>query len=492
MDITQQPLRYRRAARSQTRSAGSFTARARTGFTLIELMVVISIIGLVALVFTGFMSGSYGGSALDAGVRELRAMVQRGRAQSLARNSRFELLVDYQANTFSLLERRPVGFFGFESAFGRYDLSLILGSGATIVQPWRPMDAPQSLADSTAAQTATMTNLMDGSALAIARGGSATIPWKSSYASTDDQIGVAVSFDLRPNALEGEVGTVISRGSQWNVRINKTERGSCELTASVGSTDFISDVQIPASSWSHIELVVSTIAPRLYVNHIEIPVGINSWPSANGDPSEAVTIGGAGSVEFWIDNLRLEELNAGRAVELDDEVRLIPPGVLGTYEELVSVYEGSVWEKADYLPYLSQADGKVYAAGTMDPSQPYPRTKELIYFNDRAELDMAFHPGSVRLNFIADVDGEYQVSRATIGVMGDIETEDRPMPPPSEELIPGGEGSTDPVEEPITGESASTLRGPAAVIRSERQFPSSKRNAELLRARRSAGGSRHA
>lgn len=408
--------------------------RSLSAFTLIELLVVISIISLVGLVFAGFISTSYGGTDTDAGIRQLDALIQRGRAGSLARNNRFEVLVDYRLNRLTLMERRAVGFFGFESAFGRYDLKLLLREDSALVRNWRPPSAPDPEGDPLAVPMGQLSTLKDGHALGILPGGSAEIPWKSRYTSSDQELGIAVSFDLNPSAFAGEMGTILSRGSQWNIRISDTERGFCKLAASIGGIDFISDVHIPASSWSSVELVVSTIAPRFYVNSIEIPPSTTVLPASPGDPTESLMIGGAGSLRFLMDNLRLEELNAGRVVELGNDVRLIPPGVRNTREEMIAVYDESVWEKEEYQSELNRPQ-RVQPAGTLDPLQSFPSTREIIYFNDRAELDLAFHPGAVTLHFIGEDGDEYEIKDATIGTLGTLTTKIIPMPPPEEEAL---------------------------------------------------------
>jgi type II secretion system protein H len=75
---------------------------ARSGFTLLELTVVLLILGLAAALIAPRLSGSFGRVRLKAATRDLAALCRFARAQAITGHAVLEVVVDRQTNQYWL------------------------------------------------------------------------------------------------------------------------------------------------------------------------------------------------------------------------------------------------------------------------------------------------------------------------------------------------------------------------------------------------------
>ncbi len=76
--------------------------RASAGFTLIELIVVLAIMGLVVALASPRLHRALPGAELAAGAEELAAALRRTRARAIAGGHRAALLIDIEAARYAL------------------------------------------------------------------------------------------------------------------------------------------------------------------------------------------------------------------------------------------------------------------------------------------------------------------------------------------------------------------------------------------------------
>ena len=74
----------------------------RAGFTLLELMVVLAIIGLLAVIAGPRFAGALPGAELDSGARQLVSGLREARSRAVSRNRSVPFILGGGANRYSI------------------------------------------------------------------------------------------------------------------------------------------------------------------------------------------------------------------------------------------------------------------------------------------------------------------------------------------------------------------------------------------------------
>lgn len=85
------------------RSAHQMVNRARRGFTMVELMVVIAIIGVMSGVVTLSWRAILPRESLNAEVRRLSDVIQTARSEAISRSAEYRVVYNLETNTYWLL-----------------------------------------------------------------------------------------------------------------------------------------------------------------------------------------------------------------------------------------------------------------------------------------------------------------------------------------------------------------------------------------------------
>jgi hypothetical protein len=367
-------------------------AGARRGVTLLELLVVISILILVMLVFATVLGPGATGPALERNARSIRAMVANVRQNSSVRNVHSELVFDYKHDRIVALARRRLVSFSFDGASGALGSGNVIGltSGSVNFQASRDFQ------------------LLDGAALELQDNfANFTIPWMPHYDIAGDYEGIAVSFDYYPLAAAGPdgyppvvpTGALVSMGSVFTLSVAGARNDCVRLALTAGGLTVASDTWVALDRWCRIEVAVSRYGVSLFVDgrvsDAIIPdTGITIASAANTE----VRIGG---VPCRVDNFEMSSLISSQTLELND-VRLVPWGVWA--EKMVSGEADGIYDwKADDSPVTGDPAAPPPSVQGL-PNQPVPAIVHL-HFDPSGKLDPARHPGAVFLYLVA-IDGD--------------------------------------------------------------------------------------
>ncbi|NUQ34430.1 MAG: prepilin-type N-terminal cleavage/methylation domain-containing protein [Planctomycetaceae bacterium] len=395
----------------------------QAGFTLMELMVVMAIVAMLSLAFVTAMGSIRAGDPLERSVADIRTVILRGRSEALASGARFELVVDYENNRVLPVTRRAVGFFGFEGGVETFGALLDLSDNAAIEGRYTPR--------------------RDGKCLSIdPAGGSSSvrIPPNTAYNPETPEDGIAISFDICPRVNNGEMGTIIAKGGQWSITIEGKPNKVCEVSARTGfaGAPMVAPVPLAAYAWGRVELIISPHSTRLYVNNV--PAAALAGVKLGSNDQSPVIIGGASTVRFYMDNLRIEQVNTGEAFELPQGAWLVPPGadLKKTVDE--SLFDPPPPDGTSTQPQTSQQTPTAPPAplpldSTPNPDETedkFPARQALIFFNEQGQLDLNFHFGPLRLVLAGRSDDGFAYRHfLDISVMGAVTHEsakDAPIP----------------------------------------------------------------
>lgn len=355
------------------------TRPGRRGFTMLELLVVISILIIAFLVFATFLGPGSIGPSLERSAKAIRSMVTNVRQNASVRKVHSELVLDYKNDRIVALARRRLATFAFEGD------NWSVGSGNLIALP--EGDA------GVAASRGLM--LRDGQALDLPDSQSRlVVPWVEQFDFAGDYQGMAVSFDYFPRA--GVTGNLCTMGSVFTISVSEARRNAVKLTLSCGGVTVTSNSWCVLYRWMTVEIAVSRYGVTLYVdgrlNEGVVPDGFEVAPAAGNN----LRLGG---VPCRIDNFEMNSLVSSQEYQLDG-VQFIAPGV---DPEL----EGNMRAEHiyDWKPEADEGiDGPITQSDS-DTTQPVGPTTGLpldpppaivhVYFDPSGKLDPAKHAGAV-------------------------------------------------------------------------------------------------
>jgi prepilin-type N-terminal cleavage/methylation domain-containing protein len=374
--------------------------RSRRGFTMLELLVVISILIIAVLVFATFLGPSSIGPALERNARGIRTMVANVRQNSSTRKVHSELVIDYKHDRVVALARRRLATFAFDGD------SPTLGSGNVIGDL-------QGGATTTADRTL---QLVDGGALELPdTQASFSIPWMPAFDVAGDYEGMAVAFDYYP--IPGGGSTLVSMGSLYTIQVAHGPRGAVMLSLVSGGATVTARSYLAPYRWATVEIAVSRYGVTLYVdgrvNEAALPPDGFSVPQASG------TVTRIGGVSCRIDNFEMFSLVSSQVMQLTD-VQLVPEFVDPALEIAGAAEDIYRWEPEPPAngPITG---GNAPAEPPPDPSLPsgVPAIRH-VHFDTAGKLDPVRHTGAVFIHMVALVDGELRRMVVTIHPLGTV------------------------------------------------------------------------
>ena len=373
---------------------------ARRGFTLLELLVVISILIVAFLVFATFLGPGATGPALERNARGIRAMVANVRQNSSIRKVHSELVIDYKHDQIVALARRRLVGFSFDGD------SPTLGSGNVI---------GVTSGDATIQASRTLL-LMDGAALELPDAQSSfTIPWMDHYDVSGDFEGMGVSFDYFP--LDTNGSSIATMGSLFTISVAESRANAVRLAVTSGGVTALAESWVALYRWCSVEIAVSRYGVSLYVDgrvtEGRLPDSGFSVPSAMGTDLRL------GGVACRIDNFEMNSLISSQTLDLAD-VQLLPPGVPAKIESEGGAEDIFDWKAAPPKP-TGPITGNSGPTPTPTPDPNLPTGVPAIvhvYFDSSGKLDPARHPGAVFVGMIAVDNGAIVRMQVTIHAMG--------------------------------------------------------------------------
>ncbi|MCC6574637.1 MAG: prepilin-type N-terminal cleavage/methylation domain-containing protein [Planctomycetes bacterium] len=369
-------------------------ARARHGFTLIELFVVITIITIVMMIGALWASSFRSGPPLEIAGGGISSMVARIRQVCATQRVHGELILDYKHDRVVALSRIRHFEFAFEDDFGE---TIAQGSnnvfgeyGGTPLA--RPVKSRQYL-------------LRDGGCCELVTSCSSFgVPWLQQFDNnTSGYEGIAMSFDFFPMG-EGEAN-IATLGPIFQLGVSKAGKNMVRLRLSCAGAMVDSESLVPLYRWCTVEIALSRYSVRLYVDG-----RISAQLIA--DENFRVPLGGA-PLEFKgypcrIDNLQLfslissQELELGRGAKGQSGVQLLPDDV-DAQVEIDGGAEGIfIGDEARDAAAAPGGERSTSATPTGDglPVLKVPPL-ETIYFDSTGKLDPSIHGGSVIIRLVA-------------------------------------------------------------------------------------------
>ncbi|MCZ7606574.1 MAG: type II secretion system GspH family protein [Planctomycetota bacterium] len=269
----------------------------RAGFTMLELLVVISILIVAVLLFATFLGPGATGPAIERSVRGIRAMVTNVRQNSSIRKVHSELVLDYRNDQVVALARRRLVSFAFDGQQNTVGSGNVIGvpSAGALIQASRTY------------------LLRDGAALELPDShASFTVPWMDHYDVAGDYEGIAVSFDFFP--LAGAPGNIVTMGSVFSISVAASRDNAVKLAVSSGGVTATSDSWVALYRWCTVEIATSRYGVSIYVdgrvNEGQLPDVGFSVPSAMGVDARI------GGVPCRIDNFELNSLISSQTLDL--------------------------------------------------------------------------------------------------------------------------------------------------------------------------------
>lgn len=377
------------------------------GFTLLELLVVISILVVAMLVFATFLGTTLAGPSLERHAATIKGMVAGIRQSAATRKVHGELVFDYKNDQVVALSRNRLVSFAFETdnATGSGN---VLGreSGGAFIQFRRDK------------------LLRDGACLELPAPGSAfDIPWNDQYETSGDYEGVAFRFDFCPLLATNPQGVptpvtggIAGMGSVFTVAMRDASETGVILSLNCGGVEAIAPTWLTYDRWVTVEIAVSRYGVALWIDGRlteAIPPDSFSVPSALG---QSLRLGGT---PCRIDNVELFTLVSSQVLSLQG-AQLVAPGV-DPELELNGQAEDIYKQRAATGPGTGPGTAPAVPAAGLPPD-PVPAIVH-VFFDTAGRLDPQRHPGAVEIYLIAEEGGELRRMLITFHPLGAVTSE---------------------------------------------------------------------
>lgn len=366
--------------------------RVRRGFTLLELLVVISIMTMAMLAFATVIGSRSSGPALERTASVITGMVAGVRQGAAVRKVHGEIVLDYKNDRVVALSRRRLVSFAMEDDVGSGDAIGRRSGGAAII-------GTRSVA------------LRDGKCLELPTSSSSfTVEWQPSFDTSGDYEGIALAFDYCP--LEGMDqmglplpinGGLVSMGSVFNLSVPAARPNSVRLALSTGGVTVYSMGWLACYRWHRIELAVSRYGVSLWVDG-RLDEGVITTDDFMVSPAAGQDLRLAGT-PCRIDNLEMFSLISSQTLQLEG-CSFIPVDV-DPMKEVLGEAEGIYLDKSlppSTGPITGPAAPEITGPGTGLPIDPVPAIHH-IYFDTAGKLDPARHQGAVEV-YLVSISGD--------------------------------------------------------------------------------------
>lgn len=369
----------------------------RRGFSLLELLAVISILVVAMLVFVTVLGSGSAGPPLERSSVQLSTMVANIRQNASVRKVHSELVLDYVNDRAVALARRRLITFAFEDDVASGNIIGRRAGGAEVLASrWM--------------------NLRDGKCLDLPTPqASFTLPWNETFEVTGDYEGLAVAFDYCPTGAS--TGNVATMGSAFAVTVAAARPDCVQLALACGGASVQSATWLALYRWHTVEVAVSRYGVHLYIDGRLDSAPIKSSftvPSAVGSD---LRIGGT---SCRVDNLELFTLVSSQTLQLE--------GVQFIAEGVDPVTEGTGGAEDIYRDLTQPpTNAPVTGPGSGTPGPPgLPPGMDLLpalvhlYYDSSGKLDPARHAGAVDIYLVHYEDGTLRRMRVRFHPLGAV------------------------------------------------------------------------
>ncbi len=386
------------------------------GFTLLELLVVISILIVATLVFATFAGRALVGPSIERHVSSIKGMTAALRQAASTRQVHAEMVFDHRHDQVISLSRRRLVTYSFDEAGTQ---AFNVGSGNVIA----------TLAGGAAPQSDRTHNLRDGNALELTAAQSTfTIPWMPQFESEGTYEGIAASFDfypLEPLPPRGgigrpvpQTGPLVRMGGVFTLSVIEARHNAVRLGLMSAGVTANAETWVALNRWATVEIAVSRYGVSLYVDGRltagELPPDFTPATARDTD----IVLGG---VPCRMDNFDLMGLVAGQVLSLEG-TQLIARGVPPELE--VTMQAEGIYDPAP------AARGPVTGPDAEVPETPPDGLPEgpvpglvHVYFDGSGKLDPARHPGAVQVFLVTGDAGSIRRVVLTFHPLGMVSSE---------------------------------------------------------------------
>lgn len=407
------------------------TARTfRRGFSLLELLAVVSIMAVALLVFASVLGSRATGPALERAAATVSSLVTNVRQNAAIRKVHGEIVFDYKHDRVVALGRRRLASFAMEDETGSGDALGRRSGGADFA-------ASRTLA------------LRDGKCLDLPTGAAGfTIPWDANFDTSGDYEGIALAFDYCPAEVVDRQGlsmatsgALANMGAVFDLSVVQARNDSVRLALNSGGINASGSTWLANYVWHRVEVAVSRYGVCLWIDG-RLNEGLVTADDFAVAPAHGQDLC-LGGVPCMIDNVEMFSLVSSQTYELDGCQLIVPE--TDPQKEITGEAENIYLDKTIPKP-SGPVTGPGAEAGPMLgaglPRELVPAIRH-IYFDTAGKLDAARHGGAEEVHLVSQVGGELRRMVLTFqpqGVMTSEYVEYFPWETPPAANAPGGPG----------------------------------------------------
>lgn len=381
--------------------------RAR-GFTLLELLVVVSIMVLAMLAFATVIGSRSGGPALERHAATISGMVANIRQNSAVRKVHSEIVFDHMHDRVVALARRRLVSFALEDEVGSGDTIGRRAGGAAFV-------ASRSL------------QLRDGKCLELPFATSSfTVGWQPHFDVAGDYEGVALAFDYFPLEATDARGLTVpvngglaAMGSVFTLSVIAARNDCVRLALSTGGVTAFSSSWIATVRWHRVEIAVSRYGVSLWIDG-RLDEGLITTNEFAISPAAGQDLR-LGGTPCRIDNLELFSLVSSQSLQLEGCQFIVPdtdPMAEAT-GKAESIFIDRMKPASAQGPVTGQDPEapEMMGPGSGLPNEPVPAIVH-VYFDTAGKLDPGRHAGAVDIYMISYDGGDLRRMVITFHPLG--------------------------------------------------------------------------